>query len=236
MLRILIRIPGKMKKPFWLGIIICLHTELLQAQNWSESDSIWLADLLAGKDTLHINPEFQKAIRNGTFINLEEPAGTMQMAPAPLPITRDFSAYLHDPDSSVSAKVALKDLPPAVFMRYGLDKPLPFNGIHTNAFTPSTPFTGHPRQSLVGSQDFMGLLFTAFSPHYRQLQKNKKRATAWKTYNSLPTMEVHRKQKAFRAAHPEQVQKTDSAAQDTLRPRRASFIGPPTEAEMAGRP
>lgn len=236
MLRILIRIPGKMKKPFWLGIIICLHTELLQAQNWSESDSIWLADLLAGKDTLHINPEFQKAIRNGTFINLGEPAGTMQMAPAPLPITRDFSAYLHDPDSSVSAKVALKDLPPAVFMRYGLDKPLPFNGIHTNAFTPSTPFTGHPGQSLVGSQDFMGLLFTAFSPHYRQLQKNKKRATAWKTYNSLPTMEVHRKQKAFRAAHPEQVQKTDSAAQDTLRPRRASFIGPPTEAEMAGRP
>lgn len=236
MLRILIRIPGKMKKPFWLGIIICLHTELLQAQNWSESDSIWLADLLAGKDTLHINPEFQKAIRNGTFINLEEPAGTMQMAPAPLPITRDFSAYLHGPDSAVSAKVALKDLPPAVFMRYGLDKPLPFNGIHTNAFTPSTPFTGHPRQSLVGSQDFMGLLFTAFSPHYRQLQKNKKRATAWKTYNSLPTMEVHRKQKAFRAAHPEQVQKTDSAAQDTLRPRRASFIGPPTEAEMAGRP
>lgn len=235
MLRILIRIPRKMKKPFWMGIIICLHAELIQAQSWSKADSIWLADLLAGKDTLHINPEFQKAIRNGTFINLGEPAGTMQMAPAPLPITRDFSAYLHDPDSAVSAKVALKDLPPAVFMRYGLDKPLPFNGIQTNAFTPFTPFTGAPSQSLVNDLDFMGLLFTAFSPHYRQLQKNKKQATAWKTYNSLPTPEVHRKQKAFRTAHPGQVQTRDSAARDTLRPRRASFIGPPTEAEVAGR-
>lgn len=235
MLRILIRISSEMKKPFWLGVILCLHSEFNLAQSWSKADSVWLADMLAGKDSVHINPEFQKAIRNGTFINLDEPAGSMRMAPAPIPITRDFSAYLEDPDSAVSAKIALKDLPPAVFMRYGLDKPLPFNGIHSNAFTPYGGTAGSRSSSGFGSFDFMGLLFTAFSPHYRQLQKNKKHAVAWKTYNSLPTAEMHQKQKAFRAAHPEQILKPDSATRDTLAPKRAPFIGPPTEAAMAGR-
>lgn len=236
MLRILIRISCQMKKPFWLGVIFCLHTEFNLAQSWSKADSIWLANLLAGKDSVYINPEFQKAIRSGTLINPEEPAGNMRMAPAPIPITRDFSAYLEDPDSSVSAKVALKDLPPAVFMRYGLDKPLPFNGIHPDAFTPYGPVRGGGSGALVGNQDFMGLLFLAFSPRYRQLQKNKKHATAWKTYNSLPTQAVHNKQKAYRAAHPERVLQPDSAARDTLAPKRKPFIGPPTEAAMAGRP
>lgn len=231
MRRIFLYIPRQMKKPVWWGIILCLYTELIQAQTWSKADSLWLANLLAGKDTLRLNPEFQKAIRSGTLINLDEPAGTMKIAPSSLPITRDFSAYLQDPDSSVSATVALKDLPPAVFMRYGLDKPLPFNGIYMDAFT------FHPRS--VGKQargyDFMGLLFIAFSPHYRQLQKNRKHATAWKTYNSLPTLEMHQKQKAFRMAHPERIEKPDSTAADTLRARRPAFIGPPTEAEAAGR-
>ena len=225
-----------MKKPLWVGIIFCLHTEFILAQTWSKADSVWLANLLAGKDSVHINPEFQKAIRSGTLLNLDQPAGDMRMAPAPLLITRDFSAYLEDPDTAVSAKVALKDLPPAVFMRYGLGKPLPFNGIHPGAFTPYGHMGGGGSGSLVGNQDFMGLLFTAFSPHYRQLQKNKKHATAWKTYNSLPTPETHSKQKAYRAAHPERILKPDSAARDTLAPKRAPFIGPPTEAAMAGRP
>lgn len=231
MLRILVRIPSQMKKPFWWGIILCLYTQLIQAQSWSKADSVWLANLLAGKDTLRLNPEFQKAIRNGNLINLDQPAGTMQIVPSSLPITRDFSAYLQDPDSLVSAKVALKDLPPAVFMRYGLDKPLPFNGIHMDVFT--SPI--HSMGTRPKGYDFMGLLFTAFSPHYRQLQKNRKHATAWKTYNSLPTLEMHQKQKAFRLAHPERIEKSDSAAADTLRPRRPAFIGPPTEAEAAGR-
>ena len=64
----------------------------LYAQSWSEKDSVWLSGVLSGKDTIRINPEFQKAIDSGTFIHLEdEPGQQMLEAPTELPILKDFS-------------------------------------------------------------------------------------------------------------------------------------------------
>lgn len=77
----------------------------LYAQNWSEEDSVWLSGVLSGKDTIRINPEFQKAIREGTFINNEDTPGQQMLgAPSVLPLLKDFSEYIEaDPDSLYKA-------------------------------------------------------------------------------------------------------------------------------------
>lgn len=206
--------PFSRKRWLWIGMLVCLHAELMQAQAWSKTDSLWLANMLKGKDTIRLNPEFQKAIQNGTFINLGEPIGKMQMAPSSLPLAKDFSEYLTDRKNasdtdSTHRRVALKDLPPAVFMRYGLDRPLPFNGIYKQAYTPYRRPAGRPATGI--SLSFGDLLEAAFSSSYRQKMHNRKHATAWKTYNDLPTPDIHRKQKKFRADHPELVLKPDTA-------------------------
>lgn len=225
------------KNLLWIGLLVCIHTELLHAQAWSETDSLWLAGILAGKDTLKLNPEFQHAIRSGTLINLGEPVGKMQMAPSRLPLAKDFSEYItgrkstSDTDST-KRRVALKDLPPAVFMRYGLDKPLPFNGIYQQAYTPSSRPTGRPATGI--SLSFNDLLQAGFSRSYRQRMHNRKHATAWKTYNDLPTPDVYRKQKQFRNAHPELIFRPDTfAARPILSTRpTSSTSGAPNEAAV----
>lgn len=206
-------------KKLWIGLVLCLYAEMVSAQAWTKADSLWLRDVLAGKDTIRLNPEFQQAIRNGTFLRLDEAAGTMRIAPSALPIGRNFSEYIRpEKDSSSRRKVALKDLPPAVFKRYGLDKPLPFNGIYANAYTSYTPYAGPPMTGIGTS--FNDALASLFSPSARRKAHNRKHATAWKTYNGLPSAADHQKQKQFRAAHPELV----------LRPRALT----PT-ADTAGR-
>lgn len=205
--------PFSRKKWWWIGVLVCIHAELMQAQAWSKTDSLWLANMLTGKDTIRLNPEFQQAIRNGTFINLGEPIGKMQMAPSSIPLAKDFSEYLTDRKSASEAdsthrRVALKDLPPSVFMRYGLDRPLPFDGIYKQAYTPYRRPAGRPATGV--SLSFDDLLQAAFSPSHRRKMHNRKHATAWKTYNDLPAPNVYRKQKKFRAEHPELVLKPDT--------------------------
>ena len=89
------------------------------AQEWSEEDSVWLSGVLLGKDTIRINPEFQKAIRNGTFIHLEdEPGQQILEAPSELPFLKAFSEYLHPDTDSVHNNLDYKSMPPSVFRLY----------------------------------------------------------------------------------------------------------------------
>lgn len=202
------------KNLLWISLLICLHSELLHAQTWSQTDSVWLNDALAGKDTIRLNREFQRAIRNGTFLNLGEPLGKMQMAPSSIPITKDFAEYMMPADSLSAAdttwredggnayrKLAWKDLPPGVLMRYGLDGRFAANDQYVVGF--GFPRSAARKPATGISLSFNDILSTAFSPSYRRLAHNRKHATAWKTYNDLPTPDVHRKQRQFRNAHPE---------------------------------
>lgn len=108
----------------------------LYAQNWSEKDSVWLSGVLSGKDTIRINPEFQKAIDSGRFIHLEdEPGQQMLEAPSELPILKDFSDYLNVDADSVNNNLDYKSMPPSVYRLYviELDTCLPIN---KEAYTP----------------------------------------------------------------------------------------------------
>lgn len=104
-----------MYKLLLIVIGICLSGKMfVSAQQWTKKDSIWLKKVLSGKEKLELNPEAKKAIESGELINLEEPASHMKLAPTEkLPVTQDFSEYIR-PDT-IKRKVALKQLPPAVF-------------------------------------------------------------------------------------------------------------------------
>lgn len=201
-----------MKKQLLIYLLVCFNsTEYVQAQ-WTKKDSIWLAGLLSGKDTIRLNPEFQKAIQSGTLINNDKPATQMRMAPSSLPFTRDFSEYIHIEDSTKQNKVALKDLPVAVFMRYGLDRPLLYKGVHNGAYRLSPDIKKWATRP--SGTSFDNLLRSAFSPTYREQQENRERTT-WKTYNDLPTPDTHRKQRKFRREHPEALMPS-AATKDSL--------------------
>lgn len=118
-----------------LMLIGVVHIQVY-AQDWSEEDSVWLSGVLSGKDTIRINPEFQKAIRSGTFIHLEdEPGQQILDAPAELPFLKDFSEYLRADTDSVHKNLDYKSMPPSVYRLYviELDSSLKIN---KEAYTP----------------------------------------------------------------------------------------------------
>ena len=47
-------------RPLLIGFFVCINIHLGYAQ-WTEQDSIWLKDVLAGKDSIKLNPEFPKS-------------------------------------------------------------------------------------------------------------------------------------------------------------------------------
>ena len=107
-----------MHKQLLIVMLICLRgIDYVSAQQWTKKDSVWLQNVLSGKEKLELNPETMKAIQSGSFINLDEPASDMKMSPvSPLPILKDFTEYIQA--DSTKRKKALKDLPPGVFWLY----------------------------------------------------------------------------------------------------------------------
>ena len=165
-------------------LLICLsNTGYLYAQ-WTEKDSVWLRNILSGKEKLELNPEALKAIRSGTLINTEEPASNMIMSPELSPaqsIQKDFTEYVRpkDTDYNPNRKVAPKDLPPAVFMLYGMNKPLPKVKM-LGSFQVSPGIRAEARKP---SDD---MLQQVFMPSARYKRKNAQRWRTQKYYNNYP--------------------------------------------------
>lgn len=186
---------SSMNKYIVIGFLICLNAEYAHAQ-WTEKDSIWLANLLSGKDTIRLNPEFQKAIRNGTLINNDKPGQQMKMAAPSSTITfgKDFSEYVHKEDTSVKRQVAIKDLPPAVFWKYG-----PQYVKELKVITQTREQLLREGLPHTQSHDFDAMLQTIFKPSYSEKKRNAKRSGTWKNYNNLPTPDVLKKRDDYQA-------------------------------------
>lgn len=129
-----------MNRYMFIGLL-CLVQQafnILSAQEWSREDSLWLQNIRAGTDTLRLNPEFQKAIKEGSFINTGTPPGRVLLdAPSVLPILKDFSEYVKN-DSTLNDSIRHIDItsvPPCVFLLYhgGLDS---VPRINSEAYTP----------------------------------------------------------------------------------------------------
>lgn len=162
---------------------------------WTRKDSVWLQNVLSGKDTLRLNPETMRAIQSGSFLTPEPPVSPMLSAPTALLILKDFSEYI---DVEEGQKMALKDLPPGVFWLTGRDLPLPYKVNHaTYRIAPGSLVRG-------SGVSFSHVLSMAFSPYYRQMEHNRKHAVAYKTYEkNLPTKSYTGT--TYRTANPEQV-------------------------------
>lgn len=192
-------------RPLLIGFFVCINIHLGYAQ-WTEQDSVWLKDVLAGKDSIKLNPEFQKAIQSGSFLNPEpgKPMGKPQLAaPSNIPITKDFSEYIQQ-DDTTHRKVALKDLPPSVFWRHNppYKKILPVYQSILDELK-RTPSSG--RTSLA-TFDLGRMTSRKTYVHKR----NAKRNGTWQNYGNLPTPDVISKRKKFERQQAEAAKKDSS--------------------------
>lgn len=202
-----------MRKQLFIVMLICLRgADYMSAQQWTKKDSVWLQNVLSGKEKLELNPETMKAIQSGSLINLDEPASEMKMAPVtPLPILKDFTEYIQT--DSTNRKKAPKDLPPGVFWLYSPTpgKMLPVYKNMLKAWK-SDPMNRSHNSGFV-TFDFAEMTSRKSYIHKR----NAKRDGTWKNYNNLPTPDIIKKKKKFATDHPE------IAGQDTLLLRKDSL-------------
>ena len=213
-----------MHKQLLIVMLICLKSaDYISAQQWTKKDSVWLQNVLSGKEKLELNPETMKAIQSGSLINSGEPASEMQLSPkTPLPILKDFTEYLQT--DSVHRKIALKDLPPGVFWLYA-PKPGEFVPVYKNMLEAwkKDPFN---RSHNTGFVSFDIATLTSRKAYIHK--RNAKRDGTWKNYNNLPTPDIIKKKKKFAADHPE------LAGQDTLFLRKDSLLPKDTTRRASG--
>ncbi|MDL2277866.1 DUF4858 domain-containing protein [Parabacteroides sp. OttesenSCG-928-G07] len=181
-----------MNKQLLIFLFICLKGTGVAYGQWTPSDSLWLQNILLGKDSLRLNPETMRAIQNGTFLNSETPKTPLQISPIETLIIKDFSEYV---DKNGEREIALKDLPPGAFMRIPVEAPKPPYKIRMDILLRKPKSPEGPNPSGGGGYDFNHALSMLFSAKYRQFDKNAKNAKRLKNYNSNPMLTVPKEKK-----------------------------------------
>lgn len=196
------------------ALFVCLFPAVAFAQ-WTEADSLRLQDILSGKEKVRLNPEFQRAIENGTFLSPDCPSDKMLSSPLELPLAVDFSEYIQSdtfrlqaPCDSVTAEV---------YWLLHLKSPASLK-VHKQAYTSSNPLirkqeirfgklpvygkmsTGNLFLDNVKDGQHRGgimvtmrvefsledVLETIFWKSARAKKRNRKRENTWKYYNDYP--------------------------------------------------
>ncbi|MDR0349420.1 MAG: DUF4858 domain-containing protein [Tannerella sp.] len=189
-----------MKRYYYLLLLLSLHTGLfLYAQGeWTKQDSIQLQRVLSGEETFQLNDAAKKAIESGTLL-FSDPYGNdqMKMKSAEWPVMKSFEG-ITAPESGRKLKPA--ELPPSVFKLYGMDQKdsLP-DATRSTVFYSKTveelimleKLT--PRKATVDDKttlrtgrgfDAENILRSIFWSSHRAKKRNRKNATAAKTYNN----------------------------------------------------
>lgn len=144
------------RKAFVFILFILQNTGILYAQ-WTKEDSLWLDNVLSGKEQLRLNSETLKAIEDGTFINMQEmsPKEQMKTSPVKILIAKDFSEYINPKKF---------EMPKYSKAAFAIPK-----SVIVNAQRPS-------------GKSFDDMLRSIFQPTYRAQVRNQKNANAWRTY------------------------------------------------------
>jgi hypothetical protein len=188
-----------MKYVILIIFLITSSLRIVNAQDWSREDSIWLKNYLEGKGELKLNEETLKAIEEGKLIIpswMKDEKGNIEE------LVKDFEDVAVR-DSASMDRIKPLSMPPMVFALYVLyvEKVDSINASQTimlseaekeklrEAFPPGkvtvhagNPGIGSPAGILGGNLDFNHALSTIFSAQYRRLQYNKKHANAYKFY------------------------------------------------------
>lgn len=195
-------------------LFVCLFPAIVHAQ-WTEADSLHLQELLSGKEKIRLNPEFQQAIENGTFLSTDQPSAPMVSSPLQLPITSDFSEYIQC--DTFRLKANCDSLTPAAYLLQNFKHP-PSLSVRKQAYTTSNPLirrgeirfgklpvygkitTGNLFLEEVKDGQHRGgflatiridfsmedILETIFWKSARAKKRNRKRENTWKFYNDYP--------------------------------------------------
>ena len=151
------------------------------AQEWSREDSLWLKNVLEGKEKLKINEDTKKAIDEGRLIVPQWMRDNDSYTKPELEKDFDDTGV---PDSIRFHRIDPYTMPPGVFALYVLY----MEEIEPVYQAAGIILTDEEIEELKALQppgkprDFNRTLSMLFSSHYRQLERNKKTATAYKDY------------------------------------------------------
>lgn len=169
-----------MNKRFYLILLICLPTIGNIHAQWTEKDSLWILDILSGKEKVRLNQETLKAIESGTLIGVDKSILEPISAPTQLPITKYFEGIL-PPDTSISA-IDFSKLPVSVFVQFG-PKAVLIEELGSFLITPKERDTLISLTPQVATFNAENITRTIFWKSHRAKMRNRKKANAWKTYN-----------------------------------------------------
>ena len=164
---------------------------LIQAQEWTREDSIWLQKVLEGKEELKINEDTKRAIEEGRLILPSWMRSNDEKSKPEL--LMDFDDVGIRDDSSRFRDFDPLTMPPAVFALYVLyldrmDSTFNISALMTDevrkeleSLIPTGSNVSYTAGSYPGL-DFNHALSMLFSAKYRRLMLNRKHATAYKNY------------------------------------------------------
>jgi|GEM_PF-3299115 len=187
-----------MRNRFLLIYVLSIFScGLASAQEWSKEDSIWLIDVLEGKE-IKINEDTKRAIENGLLIVpswMRNEDGVMKE----IEIIKDFSSA-GVIDSARIHSIDPYSMPPAIYAMYVLymekmdsvfeGRAMVLSNEEKEKFGEMVPYgtgsvslrTSNMASGLTTIMDFNHMLSMVFSPVYRNRARNAKNATAYKNY------------------------------------------------------
>ena len=178
------------------GLLLLFSCALLLAQEWSKEDSLWLRNVLEGKETLKINEDTKKAIEEGRLI---VPSWMKNNdTDSDMEVIKDFD-NAGTPDSSRMYMIDIYSMPPSVYALYVLyidkmDSAYQVKSLiitdeerkRLEALVPGMnlfyPYASDHNPGFSIIMDFNDMLSMIFSARYRRIVHNWKHATAYKNY------------------------------------------------------
>jgi hypothetical protein len=169
---------------FLIFFFSCFVCEEIMSQ-WTRSDSIKLQEILSGERELKLDPEIQKSIESGTFLNLKDPFQHFIQPNAQFPILKEFTGIA--PQDSLYFDIDPTKIPPNVFWLYHLPYINDYGAL--KSFHISSEEREYLKSLLPGATTFdaESILRYLFWKSHRAKVRNKKKATSWKYYNSILT-------------------------------------------------
>lgn len=194
-----------MKEQILIFLLLSLGIGHIQAQ-WDKKDSLWLQDVLSGKEKLQLNTETMRAIKGGTFLQSAPSRSLLRSAPSKNTyfIYKDYSQYLKA--DTAFHHVALKNLPPSVFWLYQLPQ------VKTPAAFRNLKVPDYARTALM-SFDMASLTSRKEYVHRRNAAKAE---VILKDLDDLPRPDIIRKRKKYRNDHPEALLQDSIGLRDTV--------------------
>ena len=178
------------------ALFLFLSCMFIMGQEWTKEDSVWLKNVLEGKDTLKVNEETKKAIEEGRLI---APSWLRNMD-SELELSKDFD-NAGTPDSLRISNFDPYTMPPGVYALYVLyiekmdsayqvksliitdDERRNLEALLPTGVSSFYPYTSDYATGFTsGGHDFNHALSMIFNAQYRRLVHNRKYFTSYKYY------------------------------------------------------